>query len=184
VLAQQIIAEVSAQEWSEQALLACSAAPPYAALDENHYQALLRMLAEGYNGRQGIRSAYLHRDAVTRTCAAAVAPADRRDQRRHHSRQRRLQRVAGTPGLNIGSVNEDFAVESIAGDIFQLGNTSYRILRVEPARCGSRMPMASRRPFRSGSARHRGAATNCRPPWRACRRNRRLLSATPATHPA
>lgn len=34
-------------------------------------------------------------------------------------------------GLNIGSVNEDFAVESIAGDIFQLGNTSYRILRVE-----------------------------------------------------
>jgi len=33
--------------------------------------------------------------------------------------------------LNIGSVNEDFAVESIAGDIFQLGNTSYRILRVE-----------------------------------------------------
>ena len=34
-------------------------------------------------------------------------------------------------GLSIGSVNEDFAVESIAGDVFQLGNTSYRILRVE-----------------------------------------------------
>ena len=28
-------------------------------------------------------------------------------------------------------MNEDFAVESMAGDIFQLGNTSYRILRVE-----------------------------------------------------
>jgi ATP-dependent Lhr-like helicase len=65
-------------------------------------------------------------------------------------------------GLNIGSVNEDFAVESIAGDVFQLGNTSYRILRVEPARCGSRMPRASRRPFRSGSAKRRGAATSCR----------------------
>jgi ATP-dependent Lhr-like helicase len=38
---------------------------PYAALDEGHYQALLRMLAEGYNGRQGMRSAYLHRDAVS-----------------------------------------------------------------------------------------------------------------------
>jgi ATP-dependent Lhr-like helicase len=36
--------------------------------------------------------------------------------------------------LNIGSVNEDFAVESIAGDIFQLGNASYRIMRVEPGR--------------------------------------------------
>ena len=34
-------------------------------------------------------------------------------------------------GLNIGTVNEDFAVESLAGDVFQLGNTSYRILRVE-----------------------------------------------------
>ena len=31
----------------------------------------------------------------------------------------------------VGTVNEDFAVESMAGDIFQLGNTSYRILRVE-----------------------------------------------------
>src|SRR5262249_32615960 len=32
----------------------------------------------------------------------------------------------------IGTVNEDFAVESLAGDIFQLGNTAYRIRRVEP----------------------------------------------------
>ena len=34
----------------------------------------------------------------------------------------------------VGTVHEDFAVESIAGDIFQLGNTSYRILRVERGR--------------------------------------------------
>ncbi|WP_275672109.1 helicase-related protein, partial [Pseudomonas fluorescens] len=68
VLAQQIIAEVSCQEWQEQALLAMfRRASPYAELDEQHYQALLHMLADGYNGRQGIRSAYLHRDAVTRT---------------------------------------------------------------------------------------------------------------------
>ncbi|CAM5588094.1 hypothetical protein SSTU70S_01017 [Stutzerimonas stutzeri] len=37
-------------------------------------------------------------------------------------------------GLNIGTVNEDFAVESLAGDVFQLGNTSYRILKIEPGR--------------------------------------------------
>ena len=35
---------------------------------------------------------------------------------------------------DIGNVNEDFAIESLAGDIFQLGNASYRILRVEPGR--------------------------------------------------
>ena len=34
-------------------------------------------------------------------------------------------------GQIVGSVNEDFAIESLAGDVFQLGNTSYRILRVE-----------------------------------------------------
>ncbi|MDQ3598268.1 MAG: DEAD/DEAH box helicase, partial [Pseudomonadota bacterium] len=68
VLAQQIIAEVSCQEWQEQALLTLiRRAAAYAELDERHYQALLQMLAEGYNGRQGLRSAYLHRDAITRT---------------------------------------------------------------------------------------------------------------------
>ena len=100
VLAQQIIAEVSCQEWPEQALLdMIRRASPYAALDERHYQALLHMLAEGYNGRQGIRSAYLHRDAVTRTLRGRRgAQTDRRDQRRHHPRQRRLQRAAGASG--------------------------------------------------------------------------------------
>lgn len=136
VLAQQIVAEVSNQPWPEQALLDClRAATPYAALSDERYQAVLRMLAEGYNGRQGVRSAYLHRDAVSGTL-----------------RGRRGSRlVALTSGgtiaetadyavllepqaLNIGSVNEDFAVESLAGDIFQLGNASYRILRIEPGR--------------------------------------------------
>ncbi|VFT21776.1 ATP-dependent DNA helicase [Pseudomonas aeruginosa] len=37
-------------------------------------------------------------------------------------------------GLLVGTVNEDFAVESLAGDVFQLGNTSYRIIRIEPGR--------------------------------------------------
>ncbi len=133
VLAQQIIAEVSCQEWQEQALLAVlRRASPYAALDDTHYQALLKMLAEGYNGRQGMRSAYLHRDAVsgnlrgrrgaklTAVTSGGTIP-DNAD----------YAVLLEPQGLNIGSVNEDFAVESIAGDIFQLGNTSYRILRVE-----------------------------------------------------
>ncbi|UVM54844.1 DEAD/DEAH box helicase [Pseudomonas sp. B21-012] len=136
VLAQQIVAEVSSQEWHEQALFDClRRAMPYAELDQGHYQALLRMLGEGFNGRQGIRSAYLHRDAVNGTLRG----------------RRGAQLTALTSGgtipdnadysvvlepqsLNIGTVNEDFAVESIAGDIFQLGNASYRILRVESGR--------------------------------------------------
>jgi len=133
VLAQQIIAEVSCQEWQEQALLEVfRKASPYAGLDEKHYQALLQMLAEGYNSRQGIRSAYLHRDAVTRTLRGrrgskltAVTSGGTIPDNADYSVLLEPQ------GLNIGSVNEDFAVESIAGDIFQLGNTSYRILRVD-----------------------------------------------------
>ncbi|WP_442112499.1 DEAD/DEAH box helicase [Pseudomonas sp. NUPR-001] len=133
VLAQQIVAEVSCQPWQEQALFEClRKASPYAALDPAHYQALLRMLAEGFNGRQGVRSAYLHRDAVNHSLRG-----------RRGSQLTALTSGGTIPdnadyavllepqGLNIGSVNEDFAVESIAGDIFQLGNTSYRILRVE-----------------------------------------------------
>lgn len=133
VLAQQIIAEVSCQEWPEQALLDMfRQASPYAELDEKHYQALLQMLAEGYNGSQGIRSAYLHRDAVTRTLRGrrgskltAVTSGGTIPDNADYSVLLEPQ------GLNIGSVNEDFAVESIAGDVFQLGNTSYRILRVD-----------------------------------------------------
>jgi ATP-dependent Lhr-like helicase len=136
VLAQQIVAEVSNQSWHEDALFECLRnAEPFAELDMQHYQALLRMLAEGYNGRQGLRSAYVHRDAVSGMLRG----------------RRGSQLTALTSGgtipesadyavllepqsLSIGSVNEDFAVESIAGDIFQLGNASYRILRVEPGR--------------------------------------------------
>jgi len=136
VLAQQIVAEVSLQEWHEQALLDMfRQASPYAELDANHYQALLGMLAEGYSGRQGVRSAYLHRDALTRTLRGrrgskltAVTSGGTIPDNADYSV------ILEPQALNIGTVNEDFAVESIAGDIFQLGNTSYRILRIETGR--------------------------------------------------
>jgi ATP-dependent Lhr-like helicase len=41
--------------------------------------------------------------------------------------------VREEPGdVFVGTLNEDFAIESSAGDIFQLGNTSWRVKRVEP----------------------------------------------------
>ena len=133
VLAQQIVAETAAQEWSEDALLALfRRAWPYRALPREDFAAVVAMLAEGFSTRRGRRGALIHHDAVN-----------------HMLRGRRGARLtaltnAGTIPDNadyqvmlepestfIGTVNEDFAVESMAGDIFQLGNASYQILRVE-----------------------------------------------------
>lgn len=136
VLAQQIIAEVSCQEWDERALFdTLRHAMPYRELAFDRYQALLRTLTEGYASRQGVRSAYVHRDAVagvlrgrrgsqlTAVTSGGAIP-DNAD----------YSVVLEPQGLNIGTVNEDFAVESIAGDVFQLGNIAYRIVRVESGR--------------------------------------------------
>jgi len=133
VLAQQMVAEVSARDYSEDELyaLVCRAYP-YRNLSRTEFDTVVHMLSEGYATRRGRRSAYLHRDAVNRrlrarkgarltalTCGGAIP--DNAD-----------YRVVMEPaGLFIGTVNEDFAVESQAGDIFQLGNASYRILKVE-----------------------------------------------------
>ncbi|WP_258189905.1 DEAD/DEAH box helicase [Stutzerimonas stutzeri] len=136
VLAQQIVAEVSCREWQEDALLALiRRAMPYADLSEASYQALLAMLAEGYTTRHGARGAYLHRDLVSRSLrgrrggrltalTSGGTIADNAD----------YGVLLEPQGFNIGTVNEDFAVESLAGDVFQLGNTSYRILKIEPGR--------------------------------------------------
>ncbi len=136
VLAQQIVAEVAAREWSEDALFgAFTRACPYAALTRDEYLAVVRMLAEGFSTRRGHRAAYVHRDAVngvlrgrrgarlTAITSGGAIP-DTAD----------YDVVLEPAGQLVGTVNEDFAIESLAGDIFQLGNTSYRILRVEAGR--------------------------------------------------
>lgn len=133
VLAQQIIAEVACAEWDEDALFdLVRRAYPYRTLPRDTFQAVVRMLADGFSTRRGARAAYIHRDAVHSALRAR--------------RGARLTAVTsgGTipdtadylvvlepQGTIVGTVNEDFAVESLAGDIFQLGNTSYRIQRVE-----------------------------------------------------
>ena len=136
VLAQQIVAEVAAREWSEDALFdVFTRAYPYATLTRDEYLAVVRMLAEGFTTRRGHRAAYLHRDAVngilrgrrgarlTAITSGGAIP-DTAD----------YDVVLEPASQLVGTVNEDFAIESLAGDIFQLGNTSYRILRVEAGR--------------------------------------------------
>src|SRR6266498_4956650 len=133
ILAQQIVASVAAEEWTEDSLFEMvRCAYPYRNIESGQYQSVVQMLAEGFSTKRGRRSAYLHYDAVN-----------------HRLRGRRGARLAAiTSGgaipdtadyavilepseLVIGSVNEDFAIESLQGDIFQLGNTSWRVLRVE-----------------------------------------------------
>ncbi len=136
VLAQQLVAEVACREYGEDELYdLVRRAWPYRDLPRAAFDALVHMLA-GENGtRQGRSVAHLHRDAVN-----------------HRLRGRRGARLTaitngGTipdnadyhvilepEGHFIGTVNEDFAVESMAGDIFQLGNHAYRIARVESGR--------------------------------------------------
>ena len=136
VLAQQIVAEVACQEWSEDALFELMrGAYAYTSLKREDFNAVVRMLAEGYSTRVGQRSAYLHRDAVNGILRA-----------RRGARLTAITSGGAIPdtadydvvlepqATMVGTVNEDFAVESIAGDIFQLGNMSYRILRVERGR--------------------------------------------------
>lgn len=133
VLAQQIVAEVACAEWDEDALYALvRRAYPYRDLSRADFDAVVRMLAEGFTTRQGPRAAYIHRDAVNRQ----LRP-------RRSARLTALTSGGTIPetadykvvlepqAIIVGTVNEDFAVESMAGDIFQLGNASYRIQRVE-----------------------------------------------------
>jgi len=133
ILAQQIVASVAAEEWSEEALFATVRnSYPYRHLARKDFDAVIRMLAEGFSTKRGRRSTYLHHDAV--------------NQRLRGRRGARLAAITSggaipdtadyavvlePSGLVIGSVNEDFAIESLQGDIFQLGNTSWRVLRVE-----------------------------------------------------
>ena len=133
VLAQQIVAEAAAQECSERSLFELvRSAYPYRTLTREQFDEIVTMLAEGFTTRRGRRGALLYHDAVNQlirgrkgarltAITSGGAIPDTADY------QVRLEPV----GVLIGTVNEDFAVESLAGDVFQLGNTSYRILRVE-----------------------------------------------------
>ena len=133
VVAQQIVAEVAAEDWPEAALFdRLRRAWPFRSLTREDFDGVARMLAEGFTTRRGRRGALIHRDAVNRILRG-----------RRGARTTALTSGGTIPdtadyqvllepeNLTIGTVNEDFAVESMAGDIFQLGNTSYRIQRVE-----------------------------------------------------
>jgi ATP-dependent helicase Lhr and Lhr-like helicase len=136
VLAQQIVATAAAEEIAEDDLFALvRRAHVYRDLTRAEFDQVVEMLAEGVARRWGRAAAYLHRDGTRGTVRgrrgarlAAItsggAIPDTADYDVIHDPE----------GVLVGRVNEDFAIESMAGDVFLLGNTSWRIRRVESGR--------------------------------------------------
>jgi ATP-dependent Lhr-like helicase len=133
VLSQQIVAMCSAEEWKEDELWeTVRRAYPYRALTRKDYDQLLEMLSEGLDSSRGRRGTYLYRDRVNGVLRA-----------RRGSRMIAILNGGAIPenglytvvlqpeGVVVGTVDEDFAVESLSGDVILLGNSSWRIQRIE-----------------------------------------------------
>ena len=127
ILAQQIVAAAAGEAWDERALFdLVRKAWPYRDLSREEFDRVVALHTGG-------RRALLHRDGVngrlmgtkrarlTALMSGGAIP-DTADY------QVRLE----PEGTLVGTVNEDWAVESNGGDIFQLGNASWRVIRIEP----------------------------------------------------
>ena len=170
VLAQQTVAETACEPWSEEELFRLwRGAYPYRELAREHFDEVVQMVAEGFVTRRGRRGALVHRDRVngrirgrraarlTAITAGGAIP-DNADYRV----------VLDPEETFIGTLNEDFAIESSAGDIFQLGNTSWRILAVNSGTV--RVADAHGQPptIPSGWERRPDGARSCRARWPGC----------------
>ncbi|QEC52872.1 Lhr family ATP dependent helicase [Anseongella ginsenosidimutans] len=136
VLAQQIVAEAACREYGEEELFGLfKKAWPYRHLSRQEFDGVLQMLSEGFSGRSGRRGAYLFHDRINgrlsgrkgarltaMICGGAIPDNFEYDV------------VLEPENVYLGTLNEDFAIESIPGDIFQLGNNSWKILRIENGR--------------------------------------------------
>ena len=134
ILAQQVVAECSAAEWAADDLLALArGAAPFSDLSAEDFEDVAELVSEGIRTGRGRRAAYLHRDQVSGQLRG-----------RRGARLAALTSGGAIPELGdyrvlaepddvlVGTVNEDWAIESMAGDVFLLGTTSWRIRRVEP----------------------------------------------------
>lgn len=142
ILAQQLVAEVAAQEWSDEALYQlCIQSYTYRNLARKTFDEVITMLAHGFIPNRGRQQAFLFHDRIHRQLRprrgarlAAITSGGAIPDTATYAV------VAEPQGTTVGTVDEDFAVESLAGDIILLGNTSWRIrgvgtgvMRVEDA---------------------------------------------------
>ena len=133
ILAQQIVAAAACEPWEEDELYELvRGAYPYRDLPRSEFDAVVAMLSDGIATDRGRHGAYVHRDRVNRALrgrrggrlAAMTSGGAIPDNANYLV-------VAEPERVTVGTVDEDFAVESLAGDIFLLGTTSWRIRRVE-----------------------------------------------------
>ncbi len=136
VMAQQMVAACAVEEWSEDDLFdLCRRAYPYRDLSRDKFDQITRVLSEGFTSRRGRSGAFLHRDGVhgrlsgrrgARLAAMTGGGAipDNAD----------YDVIAEPEDVFVGTVNEDFAIESMAGDVFLLGNSPWKIRRIESGR--------------------------------------------------
>ena len=145
ILAQQIVAccavssnpaanSADGQEgWDEDELFQLvKRAYPYRDLTRESFDTVVEMLSEGIAAQRGRYGAYLHHDRVNRKLRARRGARIAAITSGGAIPDNALFSVVAEPdGTNVGTVDEDFAVESNAGDIMLLGNSSWRIKRVE-----------------------------------------------------
>ena len=132
ILAQQIVAMCAAEDWTEDALFhSVRRAYPYRNLERQAFDEIIEMLSEGIASQRGRYASYLHRDRVNHMLRARRGARLAAITSGGAIPENSLYSVIAQPeGITIGTIDEDFAVESLAGDIMLLGNTSWRIRRV------------------------------------------------------
>ncbi|HWR52147.1 MAG TPA: DEAD/DEAH box helicase, partial [Bryobacteraceae bacterium] len=136
ILAQQIVAETARRAWREDELYELvRSAYPYRNLSLEDYDAIVEMLSDGISTSRGRSGAMVHRDRVNGILRgrrgarlAAITSGGAIPDTANYAV------IAEPEGITVGTVDEDFAVESMVGDVFLLGTTSWRIRRVEAGR--------------------------------------------------
>ncbi|MFY9718135.1 MAG: DEAD/DEAH box helicase [Candidatus Cybelea sp.] len=133
ILAQQLVATCAQHEWEVDALYATvRTAFPYRDLERRDFDAVVSMLADGIATSRGRSGTFLHHDRVNGRLRArrgarlaAITSGGAIPDTANYSV------ILEPDGHVIGSLDEDFAIESMAGDIFLLGTNSWKIRRVE-----------------------------------------------------
>jgi ATP-dependent Lhr-like helicase len=133
ILAQQIVAMTAVQDWTEDTLFEIvKRAYPYRNLSRHDFDAVIHMLAEGISARRGRYGAYLMRDQVNGEVHARRGARLAAITSGGAIPETNLYAVVAQPeGTSIGTLDEDFAMESHRGDIILLGNTSWRISTID-----------------------------------------------------
>ena len=136
VLAQQVVAACAQEEWGEDDLFdLVRRAYPYRDLPREKFDQTITSLSEGYAPRLGRNGAYLHHDGVNGMLKGRRgAPLAAMTSGGAIPENADYDVIAEPEDTFVGTVNEDFAIESLKGDVFLLGNTAWKVRRVESGR--------------------------------------------------